>query len=288
MRVETQSPAASIEALLRAGVRLLEHTSASPRLDAELLLAHVVGCERAQLFITRSDRLSGEITERFLALVAERRRHRPVAQIIGIREFWSLTLTVTDQVLTPRPETELLVEQALARLPPRTAMRVLDLGTGSGAVALAIASERPDCIVTATDASPAALEVAQRNAATSGMTTLRFALGDWFQAARGEFFDVIVSNPPYIADHEWPGTDAELAFEPRLALAGGADGLDALRIIATGAPTHLVRGGWLLLEHGASQGAAVRELLSLAGFTAIGTISDLAGLPRVSCGRLPD
>lgn len=286
MRAETQSPAASIEALLRAGVRLLENASASPRLDAELLLAHVLGCERARLFITRSDRLSAELAGRFLALVAERRRHRPVAQIIGRREFWSLTLTVTDEVLTPRPETELLVERALARLPPRAAMRVLDLGTGSGAVALAIASERPDCIVSATDASPAALDVAQRNAITSGITGLRLAAGDWFQAVRGEAFDLIVSNPPYIADHEWPGTDAELAFEPRLALAGGPDGLDALRIIVAGAPGHLVRGGWLMLEHGASQGAAVRELLSQAGFRAVSTASDLAGLPRVSCGRL--
>jgi release factor glutamine methyltransferase len=288
MDAETQSPPATVEALLRAGVRLLAATSRTPRLDAELLLANALGCSRTRLFTARDESVRTAAGERFRALLAERRAGRPVAQLTGRREFWSLDLAVTPDVLTPRPETELLVERALARIAGHRSPRVLDLGTGSGAVALAIAAERGDAALLATDASPAALAVARVNASALGLAQLDFACGDWFAAAGTGQFDLIVSNPPYVADDEWAGSDPELAFEPRAALAAGPDGLDALRVIVAGAPAHLAPGGWLVLEHGASQGGAVRDLVRRAGLGSVATTADLAGLPRVTEGRLGD
>lgn len=289
MAVETQSAThvteSSIEALLRAGVRLLAGSSESPRLDAELLLAHVTGRDRAALFAHREAKLAAPDTRRFMEALHARLAGRPVAQIIGHREFWTLDVAVTPDVLTPRPDTEVLVERALSHLPAVGARRVLDLGTGSGAVALAIARERPDCNVLATDASPAALAVAAGNASANGIGNVRFATGHWYEAASGQRFDVIVSNPPYVAAHEWAQADPALAFEPRAALDGGADGLDALRAIVGGAKAHLEPDGWLLLEHGHTQGPAVRALLAAAQLTALATHADLAGLPRVTEGR---
>lgn len=272
---------------MRAGVRLLEDTSTSPRLDAELLLAHALGWERTRLFMERTWPVAAEPAQQFLDLVAARRRHQPVAQLVGRREFWSLPLQVTADVLVPRPETERLVELALMRLPAGRAARVADLGTGSGAIVLALASERPECAFWASDSSPAALEVARRNAADFGLERVHFVLGDWCHALPAARFDLIVSNPPYIADDEWAHSDAELEFEPRQALAGGSDGLDALRLLAASAPAHLAPGGWLLLEHGRDQSMAVRALLEQAGFTDIATHADLAGQPRVTLGRRP-
>jgi release factor glutamine methyltransferase len=285
MRAETQSGLASVEALLRAGVRLLAGSSSSPRLDAEVLLAHALGRSRAALFTGRADAVPADIAEHYLGMIRERQAWRPVAQITGRREFWSLDLEVTPDVLSPRPETELLVERALAHLPEDRSARVLDLGTGSGAVALALASERERCAVTATDRSEAALAVAQRNAGRLGLGGIRFRAGDWFAAVAESAFDVIVSNPPYIADAEWPTTDAELRFEPRAALAAGADGLDALRTIIGGASAHLATDGWLIVEHGAAQGPAVAGLMLAAGFTSVATSADLAGRPRVTEAR---
>jgi release factor glutamine methyltransferase len=285
MLAETQPGTNTVEALLRAGVRLLADSSPSPRLDAELLLAHATGRSRTALFTGRLDTVAPPAADSYLAHLRERRAGRPVAQITGRREFWSLDLVVTPAVLTPRPETELLVERALARLPDGAAARVLDLGTGSGAVALALAVERPSCELVATDASAATLDVARRNAVRLGLDRVRFSAGDWFGAVALKPFDVVVSNPPYIADDEWPQTDAALGFEPRAALAAGPEGLDALRVIVAGAPAYLHRGGWLLLEHGARQGRAVAGLMAAAGFDSIATSPDLAGLPRVTEGR---
>jgi release factor glutamine methyltransferase len=285
MRAETQSGLASVEALLRAGVRLLARSSSSPRLDAEVLLAHALGRSRTALFTARADAVPADIAEHYLGMIRERQARRPVAQITGRREFWSLDLEVTPDVLTPRPETELLVERALAHLPEDVAGSVLDFGTGTGAVALALAVERPRLAVTATDASPAALAVAQRNAGRLGLGGIRFRAGDWFDAVAESAFDLIVSNPPYLADAEWPATDAELRFEPRAALAAGADGLDALRTIIGGASAHLATDGWLIVEHGAAQGPAVERLMLAAGFTSVATSVDLAGRPRVTEGR---
>ncbi len=293
MHAETQSPGAgpdagtTVEALIRAGVRLLEGRSGSPRLDTEILLAHVLAWTRAALFSRRTDAVAPASAGRFLALIRSRQAGQPVAQLTGRREFWTLDLAVTPDVLTPRPETELLVERALAHLSDSAPLRVLDLGTGSGAVALALASERPACEIVATDLSRAALEIARRNATALQLTAVRFAPGDWFAAVGTGQFDVIVTNPPYIADAEWHGTDPELAFEPRIAFEAGADGLDAIRVIVSGAPGRLRPAGWLLVEHGAAQGEAVRRLMATASFERIATSPDLAGHPRVTEGCLP-
>lgn len=276
-----------MEALLRAGVRLLADTSDSPRLDAEVLLAHCMGLSRTALFVHRETAASAAQAARFRALIEARSAGQPVAQLVGAKEFWSLPLRVTADVLTPRPETELLVERALLWIPAGQRRRVLDLGTGSGAVAIALAGERPQCEVIATDISAAALAIAEDNARRLAIANVRFALGDWFTAVPEQRFDLIVSNPPYIADSEWHGTDRELAFEPRGALAAGADGLDAIRIIVRAAPGHLAPGGVLLLEHGMAQGAAVRALLAATGFTGVMTSDDLARRPRVTEGVNP-
>lgn len=281
-------PATStVEALLRAGARLLEASSPSPRLDAEVLLAHALGWDRARLFMQQGQLVPAATASRFLGDIDARRQGRPLAYISGRRAFWSLDLAVTPDVLVPRPETELLVERALLRLPAGRPARVVDLGTGSGAIALAIAAERPLADILATDQSAAALAVAHANAQQAGALRLRFAAGDWFAATAGGVFDVVVANPPYIADAEWATADTELAFEPRAALAAGPDGLDALRAIITGAPAQLAAGGWLLLEHGAGQGPAVRGLLESAGFSHVATCADLGGHPRVTEGQRP-
>ncbi len=280
-----QNPAHSVEALVRAGVRLLEGRSDSPRLDTEVLLAHALGWSRAALYARRGDALPAEASARCLALIHARQSGRPVAQIVGEREFWSLPLLVTADVLTPRPETELLVERALSRIPVSAGVRVLDLGTGSGAIAIALATERPAATVQATDRSEAALVIARRNAERHVLTRVGFSCGDWFAATSGRF-DVIVSNPPYIGETEWPTLGPELSFEPRTALTAGPEGLDALRQIVAGAPDFLVPGGWLLLEHGAGQARAVQSLLQAHGFTQVTTAVDLAGHPRVTEGCL--
>ena len=252
--------------------------------DAELLLAHVLDKPRSWLFAHGNDVLSPDAAERFDALIARCAAGEPVAYLIGRRGFWKFDLAVDTATLIPRPETELLVELALARLSSEASLRVADLGTGSGAIALALAHERPRAQVVATDASTGALAVARANAQALGLANIEFRHGDWFVPLAGERFDLIASNPPYIADDDPHLQD--LRFEPGSALASGADGLDAIRAIARDAPAHLVPGGWLLLEHGWEQGAAVRGLLSAAGFTRVGTERDLEGRDRVTLGRM--
>jgi release factor glutamine methyltransferase len=254
------------------------------RLDAELLLAHVLDVSRASV-IARDDReLTPEELGDFEQLLARRLAGEPLAYLTGTREFWSLELEVTPAVLVPRPETELLVEWFLSFARQRES-RILDLGTGSGAIALAIARERPDVRVVASDLSAAALGVAQANARRLGMTNVAFVLGAYFDALDAGGFDAILSNPPYIAEGD-PHL-ADLKFEPALALTSGADGLGALRTIVAGAPAHLRPGGWLLVEHGSTQALAVRELFARAGFADIETRRDLAGLERATGGRRP-
>ena len=246
------------------------------RLDAELLLAHVLDVSRANV-VARDERvLTPEEQGDFERLLARRMSGEPLAYLTGTREFWSLELDVTPDVLVPRPETELLVEWGVA-LAPRS---VLDLGTGSGAIALALASELPDTRVAATDISAAALEVARANARRLRLE-VQFAEGACYAPVDGAF-DLIVSNPPYVAEGD-PHL-AELKFEPAIALTSGADGLGALRAIVAGAPQHLRSGGWLLVEHGATQGPAVRELFARAGFARVETRRDLAGLERATGG----
>ncbi len=274
----------TVSGLLRASTARLKGASDSARLDAELLLAHALGWQRVRLYGDGGATVRPEIAARFRQLVEARRAGRPVAQLLGKREFWTLSLKVTRDVLIPRPETEMLVECALRRLPAHDAGPVLDLGTGSGAIALALASERPAARLVATDFSESALNVARYNAASLGFSHIDFRFGDWFRAVRGERFRMVVSNPPYVTDQEWLLRRYELGYEPSLALRGGRDGLLAIRRIVAEAPQQLVAGGWLLIEHGFRQGPAVAGLFQQAGFTDISTYRDLPGRPRVTEG----
>lgn len=281
----------TVDQLLREGARRLGGLGGSPRLDAELLLAHALGQSREDLYRSLFSAVSPEAEASYGLLLTERATRRPVAQLIGKRDFWTFTLAVTGATLVPRPETELLVERALARIPVDAAWSVADLGTGTGAVAIAIARERPACNVLATDLSKPALAVARRNAKALGLQNLKFKQGDWYQPLPEPDSSkwrchLLISNPPYLAADEWAAADPELAFEPRLALDGGRDGLDAFRVLTAGAPRHLRPGGWLLLEHGFRQGEEVRALLKETGFGNLTTTADLAGRPRVSEGQI--
>jgi release factor glutamine methyltransferase len=269
-----------------AVARLAPHESA--RLDAELLLGHVLGKSRSFLFAYPEHRLDAEASARFQELIEARSAGHPIAQLIGKRNFWTLELAVDEHTLIPRPETELLVEAALARIPSTSPWRIADLGTGSGAIALAIASVRRLAQLVATDRSAAALRVASGNAERLGLhSRIEFKAGDWCAPLQGQQFDLVVSNPPYIRADDAHLQQGDLRFEPIDALASGADGLDAIRVIATTAPAHLQPGGWLLLEHGFDQGAAVRALLDAAGFFQIETLLDLEARERVTLGRMP-
>lgn len=280
LRVPTTS------SLLATAARALAQFSASPRLDAELLMERATKLDRTRQRSHPDQELNSAQRTLFEALLQRRMQGEPLAYILGERGFWSLDLEVSPAVLIPRPETERLVECALGRLPERCALRVLDLGTGSGAIALAIARERPLAQVMATDRSAAALEVARRNAARLQLL-VEFIESDWYTAVPAERFDLIVSNPPYIAADD-PNLDARvLASEPRHALIAGPSGLEMLRAITAGAPAHLAADGWLMLEHGWRQGAAVRELLVDTGFNNVASHADLAGHERVTTGRWP-
>jgi len=257
------------------------------RHEAEQLLIHVLGVERAWLFAHASDEVDADTRGRFEVLLARRAEGHPLAYLTGRRGFWTLDLQVNTATLIPRPETELLVEQALARLPADEMLRVADMGTGSGAVALSIASERPLATVMATDVLGPALAVAVKNAQAHGLENVWFRRGHWYAALGADRFDMIVSNPPYIAAGDPHLVQGDLRFEPPPALASGADGLDAIREIVAGAHDHLVPGGWLLLEHGWDQGPAIRALLEQAGFVEAQTVQDLEQRDRVTLGRWP-
>jgi release factor glutamine methyltransferase len=279
-------PPATVGSLVDAAVRLLAGRSPTARMDAELLLAAELGVGRAVLRAHPERVPPPAALARFEAALARRAAGEPVAYVLGRKEFWSLELEVGPDVLVPRPETECLVELALARLPPGTGGEVLDLGTGSGAIGLAIAAERPGVRVCLTDVSRSALATAERNAERLGLGNVSFALGDWFGALdAADRFDVIVSNPPYLAADDPHLAAPELGREPRGALVAGPGGLEALAALIAGAPAHLRPGGWLLVEHGATQGPAVRALFGRAGLAQVATAPDLAGLDRVTLGR---
>jgi len=254
---------------------------------AELLLGHALQRDRAWLFAHARDPMPTDAWTEFNSLLARRIAGEPVAYLLGRRGFWTLDLEVTPATLIPRPDTERLVELALQRLPIDHAVRVADLGTGSGAIALAIASERPLAEVIATDASAAALEVARTNAAANELARVHFRLGSWWQPLAGERFDLVASNPPYIAAGDPHLSQGDLRHEPASALASGVDGLDDIRAIIAAAPRHLHGDGWLLLEHGHDQGAAVRELLGEVGFIEVATEQDLEHRDRVTLGCWP-
>ena len=258
------------------------------RHEAEQLLLHVLGVERAWLFAHATDEVDDEARQRFEALLERRIGGHPLAYLLGRRGFWTLDLQVNTATLIPRPETELLVEQALARLPGDDMVRVADMGTGSGAIALSIASERPLATVMASDLLGPTLAVAVKNAQAHGLDNVWFRRGHWYAALGADRFDMIVSNPPYIAAGDPHLQQGDLRFEPAPALASGADGLDAIREIIAGAPEHLVPGGWLLLEHGWDQGEAIRALLQQAGFAEVETVQDLEQRDRVTLGRMQE
>lgn len=285
--MRTQPEPRTVAALLRESATRLKPTSQSARLDAELLLAHALGWQRVRLYGDPGTVVQPETIERFEELLREREAGRPVAHLVGTREFWSMRLTVTPDTLVPRAETELLVECALKRLPAGEPRRVLELGTGTGAVALALARERPRAAVTAVEFSEAALAVAKYNALVQGLARIEFLFGDWFGPVAGRRFDAVVSNPPYVADQEWLVRQFDLRHEPDLALRGGRDGLAAIRRIVEAAPAHLAADGWLVLEHGFRQGPAVARLFQAAGFTGVTTYRDMPGQPRVTEGRWP-
>ncbi len=257
--------------------------SDSPRADAEILLAHVLGKPRSHLLTWPEKELAEDGRAAFDALVARRVAGEPVAYLLGSRGFYGLELAVSPAVLIPRPETELLVDAALERL-PTTPCRVADLGTGSGAIALALAHGRKDVQVVAVDVSPQALIQAQANAQALGVD-VDFRLGSWCDGLVGERFDMIVSNPPYIREDDPHLVQGDVRFEPALALASGADGLNAIRVIIACVPAHLKPGGWLLLEHGYDQAEDVATLLRAAGWRAVESLIDLQGHARVTLGQ---
>ena len=265
--------------------RVLEIARASiPLREARLLLQHCLGMSHAALAAHPERVLDSAEAGRFGAWVARRAAGEPIAYLVGRSEFYGLDFAVTPDVLIPRPETEMLVDLAVERLRASARPRLLDLGTGSGCIAVTLAGRLPGAEVTAADASAAALAVARRNARAHAVA-LRFVAGDWFSALDGERFDLIVSNPPYVAEGDPHLGQGDLRFEPVAALASGADGLDAIRRIVAAAPRHLLPGGWLLFEHGYDQATRCRELLHAAGFAEVASWRDLAGIERASGGH---
>ncbi len=281
------APPADIDQLLKRGHERLHRLSSTARLDAELLLAHVLEATRASLGAHGEVRPAPERVLRYQELIERRARGEPIAYLTGEREFWSLSLTVTADVLVPRPETELAVERCLA-LYGAQSINAADLGTGSGAIALALAHERPAWRIVATDRSVAALGVARANATRLGLHQVRFACGDWLGALGPDgqsCFDLIVSNPPYVAAGDPHLRD--LGYEPAGALTPGLSGMEALEAILRSAPPYLVRGGWLVLEHGHDQGARLAGALVAAGYARVRSHADLAGHDRVTEAQWP-
>ena len=292
----------TLQSLLTQDKAAMESTlsldAGTARIEVQMLLQHTLGVSRAYLLAHPEQVLDEAQAAAYQTLLQRRLAGEPLAYILGEREFFGLSFRVTPATLIPRPETELLVELALARIPQplpaspcqgRSAyvFRLLDLGTGSGAIALSIAHARPDIEVTAVDASPDALEVARDNAWRLNIGNTRLLHSDWFSALTDERFNLIVSNPPYIADGDAHLAQGDLRFEPRSALASGADGLDDIRHIIAQAKKHLNPGGWLLFEHGYDQTGQARVLLDAAGFAGVFSARDLAGIGRVSGATIP-
>ena len=258
--------------------------SESPKRDAEILLEHVTGKSRTYLLAFGETLLTTEQEAQLAALLARRKTGEPVAHLVGEREFWSLPLYVSVATLIPRPDTECLVEQALARL-PTAACSILDLGTGTGAIALALATERPDCTVTAVDVMPDAVTLAQRNVERLGLGNVTVLQSSWFTALENRLFALIVSNPPYIDEHDPHLAQGDVRFEPLTALVAANEGLADLDHIVTTSRQHLLPGGWLLVEHGWTQGNAVRALFSNAGYRAVATCRDYGSNERLTLGQ---
>ena len=272
----------TIAALLREASSQLE--TETPRLDAELLLGFVLGKNSAWFMAHGDDVLPLPAEERFLALLGRRMAGEPIAHLIGSRGFWTLDLAVTADTLIPRPETELLVELAISKCAKDKKLRILDLGTGTGAIALAIVSECKNAEVIAVDKSIGALQVARENGRRNNLQ-VEFLQSDWFAELENQKFDLIVSNPPYIADSDPHLKQGDVRFEPITALASGADGLDDIRLIVSRSPDYCLLGAWLMIEHGFDQGEKIQALFSEAGFSNVETLQDLERRDRVSLGQ---
>lgn len=277
---------ASIEIALRDAADRLRAVSESPRLDAELLLCRAIDMPRAYLFAHPEEELDAASLDRLAETLARRLAGEPMAYITGTKEFWSMEFMVSPATLVPRPETEILVERALVEIPRKANWKILDLGTGAGTVALAIAKERPLCDVTATDISADALAIARENARQHDLGNVEFLEGSWIEPVKGRQFDLIASNPPYVAEND--ELLRALHAEPVAALAAGEDGLDAIEVLARECGAILKSGGMLAIEHGSTQAANVEERLLRCAWIDIHCHNDYAGLPRVTTARKND
>lgn len=275
----------SIQQALRQAQQTLTASSESARLDSEILLAQICGKTRSYLRTWPERVLPPQQARDFQQLVARRARGEPVAYLLGRRDFWDMSLMVSSNTLIPRSETECLVELALERIPPDAHWNIADLGTGAGAIALAIARERPGCQMLATDVSAPALEIAQENATRLGVTNIQFKLGTWFEPLSGETFEMIASNPPYVHPADPHLKQGDLRFEPLFALQSEPDGLTDIRTIGADARQYLKSPGWLLLEHGYDQGSAVQALLTGLGYQGVSVTEDLSQNERVCAGK---
>ncbi|MGA8259120.1 MAG: peptide chain release factor N(5)-glutamine methyltransferase [Arenicellales bacterium] len=274
--------APSVIELLGSGAGIIGEASDTPDLDARVLLQTILRKDHAWLIAHPHKPIASEDAQRYYAWIKRRSKSEPVAYITGHKEFWSLDLMVSPDVLIPRPETELLVQRALDKIPLSESLTIADLGTGSGAIALAIAGERPLCKVIATDISRAALKLAEENKARLGLRNVDFKQGDWYAAVGQQRFSVIVCNPPYVPESHYA---AALSYEPSGALFAGRRGMDSLTTVIKGAPRHLERNGWLLVEHGFDQHDPVQSLFESQGFMPTETLDDYAGQPRTTQGR---
>jgi release factor glutamine methyltransferase len=286
--IDSHQPRSIKSILSTAATRLIAvtHDQASARFEVNLLLQHTLNVNLAWILGHDQDLIAPEKQMFFEALIAQRIAGQPIAYILGEREFYGLTLNITPDTLIPRPDTETLVDTTLSLLPSNLALTALDLGTGSGAIALAIAKHRPLVSMTAVDFSEAALQVAIKNAHRHHISNIVFLISDWFDALSGQLFNIIVSNPPYVKENDPHLYQGDLRFEPQSALTSGADGLKDIRKIIELAPQYLKADGWLILEHGYNQADEIANLLKLAKFIEIAHVHDLAGIRRVTLGRL--
>lgn len=270
---------------LNHAISILSLTSSSPRIDAEILMAKALNVSRAYLYTYPEAPIHADVESQFQTLLDRRVAGMPIAYLTGKREFWTVSLTISEATLIPRPETELLVEKSLALLNGREKIKLLDLGTGSGAIACAIAQSRPNWHITACDISTEALETAQRNASELGLTNISFIQSDWFQSITEDNFDAIVSNPPYLAQDDPHLTQGDLRFEPKLALVSGPNGLESLQWIIEQSYNRLRKHGLLMLEHGFEQRLAIEKRLSSIGYQNIQCWQDAQGHDRVTCAK---
>ncbi len=278
----------TVDALLKSSRNYLSSKHESAAVDAEVLLCHVINKTRSFIYSWPEHTLTLQQQNDYQKLIQQRFQGQPIAYLVGSRDFWSLELRVSADVLIPRPDTERLVELALEKIPTDKKWHIADLGTGSGAIALAIASERPACHLYAVDRSVNALQIAESNAKRLEINNIEFIEGSWFKPLKGKQFDIIASNPPYIPEEDIHLTQGDVRFEPTKALVSGKEGLDDIRLIISNAPLFLKHDGWLLLEHGYDQGNTVRSLLALADYTHVTTYQDLAKSDRVTLARSPN